>query len=108
MGLGAYFSKLIFALKPWDWAGRFEYHEPYNRNDVYIGGILSLILAPEMLYVQSLMFVFLSDSTEHPVVSPFPCGNTGPPLKIIIMYVELILMMKELTDCWDVGIRETF
>ena len=27
LGLGAYFSKPIFALKPWDWAGRFEYHE---------------------------------------------------------------------------------
>ena len=34
-GLGAYFSKPIFALKPWDWAGRFEYHEPYNRNDFF-------------------------------------------------------------------------
>ena len=29
-GLGEYFSKQIFALKLWDWAGRFEYHEPYN------------------------------------------------------------------------------
>ena len=29
-GLGAYFSKLIFALKPWVRAGQFEYHEPYN------------------------------------------------------------------------------
>ena len=29
------FSKPIFALKPWDWAGRFEYHEPYNRNDFF-------------------------------------------------------------------------
>ena len=27
-GLGAYFLKPIFALKPWDQAGRFEYHEP--------------------------------------------------------------------------------
>ena len=35
-GLGAYFSKPIFALKPWDWAGRFEYHEPYNRNDIFL------------------------------------------------------------------------
>ena len=34
-GLGAYFSKPIFALKPWDWAGRFEYHEPYNPNDFF-------------------------------------------------------------------------
>ena len=29
-GPGAYFSKPIFALKPWVQAGRFEYHEPYN------------------------------------------------------------------------------
>ena len=33
--LGAYFSKPIFALTPWDWAGRFEYHEPYNPNDFF-------------------------------------------------------------------------
>ena len=32
LGLGAYFLKLIFALKPWVQAGRFEYHEPYNPN----------------------------------------------------------------------------
>ena len=30
-GIGAYFSKAIFALKPWAEAGRFEYHEPYKR-----------------------------------------------------------------------------
>ena len=29
-GLGAYFSKPIFALKSWVQAGRFEYHEPHN------------------------------------------------------------------------------
>ena len=34
-GLCAYFSKPIFALKPWDWAGRFEYHEPYNPNNFF-------------------------------------------------------------------------
>ena len=28
----AYFSKPIFALKPWAQAGRFEYHEPHKRN----------------------------------------------------------------------------
>ena len=33
--LGAYFSKPIFALKPWVRAGRFEYHEPYNPNDFF-------------------------------------------------------------------------
>ena len=32
---GAYFSKPIFALKPWDWACRFSYHEPYNENDFF-------------------------------------------------------------------------
>ena len=31
-GLGAYFSKPIFALKPLVRAGWFEYHEPYNLN----------------------------------------------------------------------------
>ena len=35
-GLGEYFSKPIFALKPWDWAGRFENHEPYNLNDFFL------------------------------------------------------------------------
>ena len=30
LGLGGYFLKLIFALKPWVQAGRFEYHEPHN------------------------------------------------------------------------------
>ena len=38
---GAYFSEPIFALKPWAWAGRFEYHEPYNRkyffSDLFMG-----------------------------------------------------------------------
>ena len=33
--LGAYFSKPIFALKPWVRAGRFEYHEPHNRNNFF-------------------------------------------------------------------------
>ena len=35
LGLGAYFLKPIFALKPWVQAGRFEYHEPYNPNDFF-------------------------------------------------------------------------
>ena len=34
-GLGAYFSKPIFALKPWAQAGRFEYHEAYNRRNYF-------------------------------------------------------------------------
>ena len=28
-------SKLIFALKPWVQAGRFEYHEPYNPKNFF-------------------------------------------------------------------------
>ena len=32
-GLGAYFSKPFFALKPWVQAGRFEYHKPYKLNE---------------------------------------------------------------------------
>ena len=31
----AYFSKPIFALKPWAQAGCFEYHEPYKRNKFF-------------------------------------------------------------------------
>ena len=31
LGLVAYFSKPIFALKPWDWASRFEYINPIIR-----------------------------------------------------------------------------
>ena len=34
-GLGAYFSKSIFALEPWAQAGRFEYHEPYNQKNFF-------------------------------------------------------------------------
>ena len=34
-GSGAYFSKPIFALKPWAQAGRFEYNEPYKRKTFY-------------------------------------------------------------------------
>ena len=34
-GLSAYFSKPIFALKPWVRAGHFEYHEPYNLNNFF-------------------------------------------------------------------------
>ena len=47
-GLGAYFSKPIFALKPWDWAGRFEYHEPYNPNDFFFTnkGIREILRGP--------------------------------------------------------------
>ena len=31
----AYFSKPIFPLQPWVLAGRFEYHEPYNPNNLF-------------------------------------------------------------------------
>ena len=34
------FQKPIFALKPWDWADRFEYPEPYNRNDFFSHGAI--------------------------------------------------------------------
>ena len=34
-GPDAYFSKPIFALKPWAQAGRFEYHEPYNQKTFF-------------------------------------------------------------------------
>ena len=34
-GLGAYYSKPIFALKPLVWAGRFECHKPYNPHDSF-------------------------------------------------------------------------
>ena len=34
-GLGDYFSNPSFVLKHWVQAGRFEYHEPYNRNNCY-------------------------------------------------------------------------
>ena len=34
-GLGEYFSKRIVALKHWVQAGRFEYHEPYIRNNYH-------------------------------------------------------------------------
>ena len=48
-GLGTYFSKPIFALKPWAQAGCFEYHEPYNRknffSDLWLG--LSTTLTSE-------------------------------------------------------------
>ena len=35
--LDAYFSKLIFVLKPWVQAGRFECHKPYNPKNL-LGG----------------------------------------------------------------------
>ena len=34
-GPSAYFSKLIFALKPCAQAGRFKYHEPYKQNNFF-------------------------------------------------------------------------
>ena len=40
-GLCAYFSKPIFALKPWVWADCFEYHEPYNPNIFFRCGSIS-------------------------------------------------------------------
>ena len=36
-GLGAYFSKPIFLLKPWAQAGRFEYHEANKWNEKNFG-----------------------------------------------------------------------
>ena len=38
LGPDAYFSKPIFALKPWGQAGRFEYNEPYNKRKTHKGG----------------------------------------------------------------------
>ena len=35
LGLGAYISKPIFALRPWVRVGRFEYHELYNPNNFF-------------------------------------------------------------------------
>ena len=34
-GPGLYFLKPIFALKPWAQAGRFEYHEAFNRRNYF-------------------------------------------------------------------------
>ena len=34
-GSNTYFSKPIFALKPWVQAICFEYHEPYNRKNFF-------------------------------------------------------------------------
>ena len=34
-GPGVYFSKPIFALKPWVQAGHFEYHKPYNPKNFF-------------------------------------------------------------------------
>ena len=34
-GPDANFSQPIFALKPWAQAGRFEYHEAYNRKKLF-------------------------------------------------------------------------
>ena len=45
LGLRACFSKPIFAWKPWDRAGQFEYHESYNRNNYF-----SLIKASEKFW----------------------------------------------------------
>ena len=52
LGLGAYFSKPIFALEPWVRAARFEYHEPHNPNNFFftykgIRAILSAISSSE-------------------------------------------------------------
>ena len=35
LGPVAYFSKPIFALKPWAQAGCFEYHKPYKLNEIF-------------------------------------------------------------------------
>ena len=50
--LGAYFSKPIFALKPWVRAAWFEYHEPYIPNNFFftykgVRAILSAISSSE-------------------------------------------------------------
>ena len=59
LGLGTYFSKPIFALKPWDWAGVFEYHEPYNRNDFF------------SLLRETTQFLDSPDSMDRNLVSIF-------------------------------------
>ena len=35
-GPGGYFSKQIFAFEPWAQAGRFEYHQSYNWNNLFL------------------------------------------------------------------------
>ena len=46
-GPGAYFSKPIFALKPWAQAGRFELHEAYIRKNFFFNylGVLKFLCA---------------------------------------------------------------
>ena len=67
-GLGAYFSKPIFALRPWVRAGRFEYHEPYNLNNFFftykgVRAILSAIL--DTLPVLGFLFRFFCLFTNN-------------------------------------------
>ena len=71
-GLGAYFSKPIFALKPWDWAGRFEYHEPYNRDD-FFSSLFSLSKGSEKSCFCKLAKGKRSNLKDYFLKSPYFC-----------------------------------
>ena len=63
-GLSAYFSKLIFALKPRVQASRFEYHKPYNQKIIFWNykGV------PEIKKIKNLKY---SPCSEHQMVQFF-------------------------------------
>ena len=67
LGLSAYLSKLFFALKPWNWAARFEYREPHNLNNFFltyegVRAILSAISSSEIYIYPMLNFSQFSGS----------------------------------------------
>ena len=77
-GLGAHFSKPIFALKSWVQAGWFEYHEPHNLNNFFSSTDYQITRAVvvqarlKLLFVQSLSPNFLEAERRND-----PCSDPG-------------------------------
>ena len=67
-GLSAYFSKPIFALKLRNWAIRFEYHEPYNRNDFFFQRNFEAV-TPQAKKFRNSKIMFFSVSKYHEAIN---------------------------------------
>ena len=61
-GLSTYFTKPIFALKPWAQASHFEYHEAYKRNKKFWWEILHKKLTEYLKtsWSDQIWFIFMS------------------------------------------------
>ena len=119
-GLGAYFSKPFFALKPWVQAGRFEYHEPHNLSKFFFsplkgseptfkgnsGGLRKLWFGWNffceliILFLMGKWFVFNSFWHFNLFGQPYCRGSSLP--------IELILIPKHYSWKYNTSLHHTY